>query len=547
LLVDDEATTLPGQLRKTEFLRTLRPMVCAAADRELARAGRNTDGCPYLDRWFAYYQGREAQQVERSLRRYAPETASARSASDYLAPISARIAQGVHRWVDTGEVPELPDGMSPDMLGDGGGVLGALASVGSAIASVGSAIGSFFSNLFFKANAGGAARGADRGALDARLGAGRPLDGGARSRMASAFGHDFSAVRIHTDASAAALAEGLNARAFTLGTHIAFGAGQYRPGQPVGDVLLAHELAHVVQQSGAGPVTEAPPHDEPVPSLEADADAAAEAAVIALWGDRHGIPGQRKQARPRSSTAWRLQRCGGAAPRAEVPGATSEVPDLPDDVVARIRPAIASQDASVRQAALDALVAWGRTSSSIGVDWNRIASVSYDTAVGAQGSRTELANLMQIRMYIGPVAFVSPADLYATFRHELVHVVQANAANYAATQRRGTGWREVDAYLWQLEHAGELGLLARNRWGVQNGQADVNVGLARVVDGLFRYDDLMGQQRHDNPSIIPDDEWRALGRRMGRALLNIPWEVVQAVRPELPRQIVEDLAAGRAR
>jgi hypothetical protein len=148
-------------------------------------------------------------------------------------------------------------------------------------------------------------------------------------------------------------------------------------------------------------------------------------------------------------------------------------------------------------------------------------------------------------MYIGPVAFVSAADLYATFRHELVHVVQANDDNYAATQRRGTGWREVDAYLWQLEHASGLGLLARDRWGVENGQANVDVGLARVVDGLFRSDESMGHQRHDNPSIISDAEWRALGRRMGSALLGIPWEVVHAVRPELTRQMVEDLAAGR--
>src|SRR6185436_19827367 len=116
----------------------------------------------------------------------------------------------------------------------GGGALDTLAGVGTAIggALMGglSSIGGFFGGLFFKAAEGGAAQGADRGALGAWLGAGRPLDGAAQARMGSAFGYDFGAVRVHTEPSAAAAAEGLNARAFTLGTHIAFGVGQFRPG-----------------------------------------------------------------------------------------------------------------------------------------------------------------------------------------------------------------------------------------------------------------------------------------------------------------------------
>jgi hypothetical protein len=310
-LVDDAATdVLPGQMRKSDFLATLRPAVCTAADRELARAGRNTAGCPYLDRWFGYYAGRDAQQVERSLRRYAPETATATSAADYVGPVSLRVADGVRGWVDTGKVPALPDGISPDMLG-GGGVLGAVAEVGSAIGSAVtsavSAVGSFFKGLFFKAGEGGAARGADHGALAARLGEGRPLDGASRSRMGAAFGHDFGAVRVHDDAPAAALADGLGARAFTLGTHVAFAAGQHRPGQPEGDALLAHELAHVVQQGGAGQAVpaEAPgEHD----AVEEDADASAVAAVLTLWGPRGA---EHAASRPRLRSGPGLRRCAG--------------------------------------------------------------------------------------------------------------------------------------------------------------------------------------------------------------------------------------------
>lgn len=301
-LVDDEATTLPGQMRKSEFLSALRPAVCAAADRELARAGRKTDGCPYLDRWFGYFQGQDAQHVERSLRKYAPETASARSANGYIAPISTRVAQGVRRWVDTGELPELPEGITPAMLA-GGGLAGALATVGSAVKRGLSAIGSFFGGLFRKATGSGAG-GVDRGALSAQLGEGQPLDGRARARMGSAFGHDFGAVRVHTDASAAALAAGLDARAFTLGTHIAFGAGQYHPGAPAGDVLIAHELAHVVQQSGHRPseqpvLAKGEAHDE----MEQEADGAALDVAASLWGGSFGVKPPARDARPNRQDA----------------------------------------------------------------------------------------------------------------------------------------------------------------------------------------------------------------------------------------------------
>lgn len=63
------------------------------------------------------------------------------------------------------------------------------------------------------------------------------------------FGHDFSRVRVHADDSAARLTNMMGAAAFTVGRDIYFGRGAYRPHRPEGSRLLAHELAHVVQQS----------------------------------------------------------------------------------------------------------------------------------------------------------------------------------------------------------------------------------------------------------------------------------------------------------
>jgi hypothetical protein len=81
---------------------------------------------------------------------------------------------------------------------------------------------------------------------------GQPLDTSTRASMESRFGHDFRQVQVHTDARAAESANALSAHAYTVGQHIAFGAGQYRPQQTEGQRLLAHELTHVVQQSGSG-------------------------------------------------------------------------------------------------------------------------------------------------------------------------------------------------------------------------------------------------------------------------------------------------------
>jgi len=69
--------------------------------------------------------------------------------------------------------------------------------------------------------------------------------------MQQRFGYDLSKVRIHIGAEAAATAQALNARAFTIGRNVVFGAGQYAPETSAGKRLLAHELAHVIQQQGA--------------------------------------------------------------------------------------------------------------------------------------------------------------------------------------------------------------------------------------------------------------------------------------------------------
>jgi Domain of unknown function (DUF4157) len=82
---------------------------------------------------------------------------------------------------------------------------------------------------------------------------GAPLDAATRAFMEPRFGRDFSAVRVHTDHRAAQSARALGARAYTLGSDIVFHPGQHAPRTREGRQLLAHELAHVVQQQHRAP------------------------------------------------------------------------------------------------------------------------------------------------------------------------------------------------------------------------------------------------------------------------------------------------------
>jgi hypothetical protein len=78
---------------------------------------------------------------------------------------------------------------------------------------------------------------------------GRALDPQIRGSMEARFGHDFSAVHVHTGAAASQSAQAVNALAYTVGRDIVFGGGQFTPHSPAGYRLLVHELTHVVQQS----------------------------------------------------------------------------------------------------------------------------------------------------------------------------------------------------------------------------------------------------------------------------------------------------------
>lgn len=111
-------------------------------------------------------------------------------------------------------------------------------------------------------------------AIESSRGSGSSLDGAVQDRFAGSLG-DLSDVRVHTDDVADRLNRSVSARAFATGSDVYFARGQYNPGSAAGDKLIAHELAHVVQQRGAptsGPLTVSTPGD----AMETEAEQVAD-------------------------------------------------------------------------------------------------------------------------------------------------------------------------------------------------------------------------------------------------------------------------------
>ncbi len=136
---------------------------------------------------------------------------------------------------------------------------------------------------------------------------GSPLDPGLRVDMQRRLGHDFRHVRIHTNDGAAGAAAAIGARAFTVGAHVAFAQGEFRPQLSEGRRVLAHELAHVAQ-AGREPGRGEPRDRGAVTVTPADArehDAASRAAAAV-----NGVPagGSGRDTGRSSGAAGRVER-----------------------------------------------------------------------------------------------------------------------------------------------------------------------------------------------------------------------------------------------
>lgn len=296
MIVEDDAQPEGGQLRRSEFLQQLRAQVTATADAALGPMW-SAIGCPYIDQWFSRHANTPAPELERLAKRYS-RVNNATNARQYVAPICERVRAGVARWTSGGDV-------SGDLASAGlpGVAVPPAAPDGEAPTETTST-----EQVQTKRHGGPAPADASSiltqpAAVKRELGRGDALDSTAASEIGDAYGQSFGHVRVHTDATAARLTASADAAALTVGSHIAFAPGEYNPGTIEGKALLAHELAHVGQQSGAEPSQVAAPSSE---AHEADADRAASGALARIYG---GVKAMAGRIGPALTSGFALQRC----------------------------------------------------------------------------------------------------------------------------------------------------------------------------------------------------------------------------------------------
>ena len=296
LIVEDSAAPVPGQLRRKEFVELFDTAICATSREEMSRLGRSTEGCPLLEQWRPRIRSWSARRLEIAIRKWIGQDVQVRDAREYIPRVTAKLAESIRIWGATGSVAGIP----PDLMD--------LLAGGTIKLSVGSMLRGAIGSLFRKARDGStSARRLPAGWSAGGPPASRPLDATVASRMGRAFGHDFTNVRIHTNTDADAAVTSVNARAFTIGSDIAFANGEYAPGTLIGDALLAHELAHVVQQDGAVAMAKS---DDATSAIEHDADDAAVHAVASMWPNvRRFVRETRTSAMPRLKSSLQLQRC----------------------------------------------------------------------------------------------------------------------------------------------------------------------------------------------------------------------------------------------
>jgi hypothetical protein len=177
------------------------------------------------------------------------------------------------------------------------------------------------------------------GSIGQMRGGGQPLPAGERTFFERRFGHDFSSIRIHADNHAAQTSRALNARAFTVGTDIAFDSGEYQPGTESGRHLLAHELTHTIQQTG-GVATKR------LQRKPSDEDKAPAPAGVSADGQNQAAEPEAPAAQAPAASAAAPARAESPAPAPAAPASAEAAPAAPASSAAPAAPAPAAAPAA---------------------------------------------------------------------------------------------------------------------------------------------------------------------------------------------------------
>jgi hypothetical protein len=295
---------------------------------------------------------------------------------------------------------------------------------------------------------------------------GRPLDGATRTFFDARLGHDLSSVRVHTDAEAAESARAVNAVAYTVGPHIVFSSGQYAPATTAGRRVLAHELAHVLQQRDWG--------SQPRPLLGATTDeweGQAEAAASAV-GRGEQVP---HDGAPGGAPPPLLQRQASTIPvRGDIGDVVerafgfARVPLLPNAVLAGVE---RNLRAGRRQAAVDVIVDELVSAGEIDRRLLEDGRIRFSTGVSGEAESDwpgfKGSTALPTRIKLGKKAFQKGVPwLLSSILHEYKHVlgfqsprglptIGSSVPGQAATPEEE---KDIETYATELLRARETGL-----------------------------------------------------------------------------------------
>jgi Domain of unknown function (DUF4157) len=289
-------------MTRDQFLQELRATAAEAASLGIGPSWSEV-GCRYIDQWFAVHADIDAARLERLAARFSGLERPA-TAAEYLPAIRRRLMVAIAGYLAGLDVSGdlAAAGLTGDIAGGGPGAV-APADGRSAVTPLGApAVPPSNAAAPQRRPAGDLATGPAPETLAGPLGEAQRLDPAASARLGQAFGTTFEGVRVHTGPEAAHTTRQHDALALTVGNDIAFAHGQYRPNTLEGDALIAHELAHVMQQRAA---RHRPATAEPGSSHDEDAHRAAAGALPSLYGA--GSAGARH--RPSLSAPLSIQRC----------------------------------------------------------------------------------------------------------------------------------------------------------------------------------------------------------------------------------------------
>ncbi len=286
-IVDDNAIPESGQMRKSAFLSRLKTEVTSTVNSAMSGAAFLTNSAAYIENMIAGQQNNSPAQIQSSINRYCPSATGAQNAETVIQQVKTKVyteVMNMNKGGNNSGVGNLVGGVADTVGAAAGTVASGISSAASSVASGVGQIASGIGSMLFKENAGGATTTQSPQAVMQSLGKGKSMESSTRSKMETAFGESFSGVEIHTDSHAAQLSKNMNARAFTVGNHIAFSGGEYQPGTLMGDALMAHELAHTIQQSEGKTEDAQTKSSADYSALEEDADSAAVNVMSKLAG-----------------------------------------------------------------------------------------------------------------------------------------------------------------------------------------------------------------------------------------------------------------------